>query len=249
MSHWYVKKDGKVEPRHFVPYADPKKGLRPSTIRDANKAKAKGEFWVPSVTTIIDILARPALSKWMVSEHLKTAHSIIPYFPQEDWIDEIKVKTSTKMEEAPQAGTDFHNSFEAYIKEELESDDEDFDLCDKVYQEILKKTEQVYWEPEVQFVSKVGFGGMVDLSNDHWVIDFKTKQRTDQFKPGEMVWESHPMQLSTYREGLNKPFAKCANVFVCLEDGQIDFHEHSDKDLDKGWDVFLHALAIWKLQH
>ena len=52
-----------------------------------------------------------------------------------------------------------------------------------------------------------------------------------------MVYSDHSMQLSAYRDGLNS-FARCANVFVCLEKGKplIDFHIHNEKELERVFD-------------
>ena len=52
-NHWY-KQDG--SPCYEVPYADPKKGMRSTTIRDARKLNL-----VPSVTTILQVMDKPGL--------------------------------------------------------------------------------------------------------------------------------------------------------------------------------------------
>ena len=58
MSHWYDKEGN---PRYEV---EGKKGIRPSTLRDARK-----HGWVPSVSTIWnDVVARPMLTKWIQTE-------------------------------------------------------------------------------------------------------------------------------------------------------------------------------------
>ena len=95
----------------------------------------------------------------------------------------------------------------------------------------------------------MGFGGQVDLHNVQWVIDFKSKTTADKFKPGKMAYDEHRIQLSAYRIGLDMPTARCANVFISLEDGQVDFHEHTEAELDKGWRLFQHALSIWQIQN
>jgi len=103
----------------------------------------------------------------------------------------------------------------------------------------------------------VTYGGQVDLiapnafliDQPNWIIDYKTKQTADKFKPGKMVYDEHGMQLAAYRKGLKLPRARCANVFICLEDGQIDFHEHKEEELQKGWEMFQCCLKLWQLQN
>lgn len=249
MAHFYTRtRAGVVEPRHFVPNKSKPGTLRPSTMRDANKAKAKGEDWKASVTTIMDVLAKPQLVNWLVNQNLEAAWGIPINGDRDAWIAEAKKAGEEKMAEAPDAGTDFHASFESFIKKELHWEHADFPLCEKLERSIFERTGHQDWIPEMSFVDERGFGGTVDLHNEFWILDFKTKQTADKFKPGRMVWDSHPMQLAAYREGLDLPAARCANIFVSLEDGQIDFHEHSEKDLKKGIELFKHCLGIWKLQ-
>jgi hypothetical protein len=126
-------------------------------------------------------------------------------------------------------------------------DDEDYTLCKKVYETILNETGSKNFKAETNFSSDL-FGGQVDLHNYDWIIDYKTKQTADKFKPKKMVYSDHSMQLSAYREGLNS-YARCANVFVCLEDGQIDFHIHLEKELEKGKELFDLATKAWHIKN
>jgi hypothetical protein len=86
------------------------------------------------------------------------------------------------------------------------------------------------------------------LISDNWVIDFKTKQEASKFKPGKMAYDEHRLQLAAYRMGLDVPNARCANVFICLEDGQVDFQEHLQLDLKKAELIFTHCVEIWHLK-
>ena len=56
------------KPCYEVPYADPKKGMRASTLADARKINL-----VPSVTTIFDVLNKPALIYWQQDRVLESA--------------------------------------------------------------------------------------------------------------------------------------------------------------------------------
>src|SRR4026207_2033828 len=56
-DHWYDPIAG--EPRHFIQKKDGS-GTRPSTIADARKNN-----WLPSVTTVLKVLAKPALTEWL----------------------------------------------------------------------------------------------------------------------------------------------------------------------------------------
>ena len=225
--------------------------LRPTRITDVRKAAKDGRAWVPSVTTILNVLAKDNLVNWKIGEHLKQAfkadRSQFNHDQEFDYISEIKRLTEIEMDKAPSAGTDFHKLMEMAVLN-MEMSTEDHDLCNSVYKVIVEKTDGgCRWSPELNFVSG-GYGGQIDLSNNDWVIDYKTKQTAEKFKPSKMVYDDHSRQLAAYRQAVS-PKARCANVFVCLEDGQIDFHEHTEKQLQKGWGVFSHALEIWNIQN
>src|SRR5690606_34393042 len=133
----------------------------------------------------------------------------------------------------------------------LDVDHPDWELCNKAEENVRFSTgaDLEGWIAERRFVSPIGYGGAVDLHNQEWVLDFKTKQTADKFKPGKMAFDEHVMQLAAYRVGLGLPSAKAANVFVCLEDGQVNFHEHTEEELQRGWRMFQHALALWQEQN
>ena len=261
MAHYYLKTEKGVEPYHYVPMASRPDELRPTRITDVKKLWKDKKFVVPSVTGIIDVLDKKALTNWKIDQHLKVAYKDDGNAPfeersEEDYIKEIKRLTELQMEVAPSAGSDFHKLMEQFLLCKLPDNDPSYNLCQSVQLAILDNTQQTVesgmWaaKPEQNFVSNLGYGGQVDLTlADQWVIDYKTKQTKDKFKPGKMAYDDHQMQLSAYREGLGLPNARAANVFICLEDGQIDFHEHKEEELDKGWEMFLAALKIWQLQN
>lgn len=262
MGHYYSQlDDGVVIPRHFVKNLKQSKEqgaevLRPTRITDVRKWWKEGQNVAPSVTTVMDVLAKHALVNWKIDQHLQVAWShyerLEPLLgDDEKYIKEVKRITEANMDVAPSAGTDFHGLMEAHVKGELQEDQKDWVLCHKVVMAIGEKIENYdshKWQTELNFVSGLGYGGQVDLHPSGWIIDYKTKQLAEKFKPGKMAYDDHRTQLAAYREGIGQPKARCANVFVCLEDGQIDFHEHKEEDLQKGWSIFQHALAIWNLQ-
>ena len=247
-----------VIPRHFVLNAKQSKEqgkevLRPTRITDVRKWLKEGQNVAPSVTTAMDVLAKHALINWKIEQHIEQAYLLDPANYQHSWMyqDAVRRNTDEAMEKAPQAGTDFHKEAELFMSSSVvdESLFTHFDLLHKANDLLYEKTESDIWNTEINFVSQLGYGGQVDLTNsEDWVIDYKTKQLAEKFKPGRMAYDDHRIQLAAYREGIGMPKARCANVFVCLEDGQIDFHEHKEEDLQKGWSIFQHALAIWKLQ-
>ena len=64
-QHWYAT-DG--TPAYETPYADPKKGMRNVTLRDARKL----DLW-PGFSTISKVLAAPGLERWKQNQVLLAA--------------------------------------------------------------------------------------------------------------------------------------------------------------------------------
>ena len=257
MGHFYEKTDEGILPRHFVPMATRPDDLRPTRITDVKKWWGAGRNVLPSVTTIQNILAKPALTNWLIDEHLKQAFDAKTQAISEgDYISTVKKLARKEMDKAPTAGSDIHKLLDDHCKGKLPTDHPMRQLCESVNRLIAAKTKQREWQSEVNFVSNEGYGGQIDLCNPEWIIDYKTKQTADKFKPKKMAFDNHVQQLSAYRKGIKnsgknywQPLARCANVYICLEDGQIDFHEHSEQELDRGWNIFKHSLAIWQLQN
>jgi len=55
------------------------------------------------------------------------------------------------------------------------------------------------------------------------------------------------MQLAAYRVGLGLPEAECANVFVSRKVvGLTKIIEWTEKDLQRGWKMFLNLLQYWQ---
>ena len=258
MSHFYEKlTDGSVLPRHLVPMSSRPDELRPTRMTDVNKWLKEGRRVVPSVTTILNVLNKSGLNNWIVDQHLEQAYSIRNrdetnnFWDIERYVSEVKRLTELELDKAPSAGSDFHKMMDDYSLNAADKTDPLFPLFVSVMDAVIKKCdpdENKSFMCEKNFVSDLGYGGQIDLIYEDWVIDYKTKQTAAKFKPGKMAYDDHRMQLAAYRKAV-APRAHCANVFVCLEDGQIDFHEHTEEELGRGWKLFEHALAIWKLQN
>lgn len=256
MSHWYEQFGNEVYARHFVEMASRPGELRPTRITDVRKMWKEGRQVVPSVTTILNVLDKAALVNWKVDQHLRIARAEGPMLDgqglsADEWCAEIKRLTEIEMDKAPQAGTDAHKALEDYMRGQEAPQD-----FRTIYINVAKALQEGAgysdWECEKRFTDPRGFGGCADLVGDGvngkgWVIDYKTKQTADKFKPGKMAYPDHSRQLAAYREGLGIPNARCANVFICIENGEVDFHEHAEEQLRNGWEVFQHALAIWQL--
>jgi hypothetical protein len=189
------------------------------------------------------------------------------------WITRIKQRTELQMDKAPSAGSDIHKSLELWMsgrsmryrylvdfsRHVADVPEEHIKICQEVEACLLNNCGKPDLDTEISFVFN-GFGGQVDLltielnpisvaKTPYFLIDYKTKQTADKFKPSKMCYDEHFMQLAAYREGLGLPHARCANIFICIETSEVDFHEHTEEQLQRGWSMFQHCFELWKLKN
>jgi hypothetical protein len=92
-----------------------------------------------------------------------------------------------------------------------------------------------------------GYGGMIDLHNDDYVIDWKTKDVKDG---KNLAYPENCMQLKAYDMALgweHKP-RKLVNVFIDREEpGKIVIHEWSREEAELAWEKFWCLLKFWQL--
>ena len=236
-GHWYDK-DGK--PCYEVPYADPSKGMRPTTLGDAKKLGL-----LPSVTTIINEANKPGLNRWKEEQVLHAALTLprIDGEPEKDYLARIMRDSQEQAKKAAERGTAIH----AAIQIAVETENFEPEMADYVMSAMAaidNRYNMMAWDCEKSFASPLGYGGKTDLSAHTVVLDVKTKEFADTEK--KLAWDEHCIQLAAYREGLGIPKAVCANVFVSVNNpGLVHIHEWSEDELRRGWAMFKALLDYW----
>lgn len=240
-NHWYTREG---VPMYTVEAK--KGGQRATTLRDARSLNL-----VPSVTTILNVAAKPALLAWMQQQVLLAALTLPrrPDEPEKDYIDRIISDSKEQGKAAADAGTDIHASIQGHYEDKpTGKHQESVDAC---VQAITDHFGQRQWVSERAFAHEAGFGGKCDLfagDGEGVVVDIKTKEFTDPDKIGG--YDEHLMQLAAYRVGLGIPKARCANVFVSRNvPGLVVVKEWPLEELDTGWEMFMHLLAFWQLKN
>jgi hypothetical protein len=220
-----------------------KGGQRPTTLRDARKLDL-----VPSVTTVLNIAAKPGLTIWLQRQVLLAALTLprLSDEPEEVFIERIIEDAKAQTKAAADAGTDIHASIQAHYDGSSPTRHQEHVLgCAKT---LLDAFGMQGWISERAFAHELGFGGKVDLHAPGFVVDIKTKEFTDPTKVD--AYDEHLMQLSAYRVGLGMPDARCANVFVSRSvPGLSVLVEWSQEDLDRGWKMFAALLNFWQLKN
>ena len=106
--HWYDK-DG--NPKHWV---ESKNGTkRGTTLRDARKLNL-----VPSVTSVLDIMAKPGLDRWKINKTIEASMSLHRGdFEDDDSLSKrILYESKREVEEASKRGIRIHDLLESFFK-------------------------------------------------------------------------------------------------------------------------------------
>jgi hypothetical protein len=206
---------------------------------------------VPSVTTVLNIAAKPALLAWMQQQVLYAALTLPrrPDEPEKEYIDRIINDSKEQGRSAADAGTDIHASIQGFY--EGQSTGRHTEMVSACVKAIKDHFGDTVWNSERSFAHEAGFGGKCDLfcaGSVNAVVDIKTKEFTDPDKIGG--YDEHLMQLAAYRVGLGIPTARCANVFVSRNvPGLVVVKEWPPEQLDTGWAMFMHLLSFWQLKN
>jgi hypothetical protein len=238
-QHWYFR-DGRPC------YEVEKKagGLRPTTLTDARKLGL-----VPSVTTVLSVLAKPALTTWKVQQGILAALTLPRREdePESDWLDRIMEDSGQQAKSAAEEGTRIHDACECSFKGRPVEDRYQPHVA-AVHAKLTELFPTVSdWVAEASFASLLGYGGKVDLHSPSTgiVVDFKGKD--GDFSDGKKLAYDQHYQLAAYQRGLNLPVNACANLFVSrTHPGKVAAHVWSESDIAKGWTVFAATCDVWR---
>ena len=235
-GHWYTQEG---EPMYTIIGANGKE--RNTTLADARK-----HGFVPSVTGIIGVSSKPALTEWMIKEAIKS--TMVLNIESNETIDEYvrRCREHSKLvgKKAADRGSEIHYEIEQGFVSGLES---------APYTAIIDWLDQNYpletWIAEDSFCAKEGYGGKIDLYSESGIfIDFKTKDNLKGKDPKRLVYDEHGMQLSAYAQGCGFDKAERVSIFIDREDTSlIACHVLDEETHSKHRDMFNSLLNYWKL--
>ena len=241
-THWYTR-DG--APMYTVP--SKKDGSpRNTTLRDAREMNL-----IPSVTTILNIVAKPGLTVWLQEQAILAALTL----PRDEdelesvWLKRVVQDSKQQGKDAADKGTEIHEAIQSFYEGKKESK---YPFHVTTCVNLIKAHYgDLNWIAERSFGHELGFGGKCDMHTTDAggiVVDIKTKEFTDASKT--LWYDEHLLQLAAYRVGLGMPEARCANVFVSRTNPEFAvIKEWEEDDLKRGWEMFTHLLAYWQLKN
>ena len=235
-EHWYSKTG---ESAYTIVGSNGKE--RNTNLRDARK-----HGYVPSVTTILGVAAKPALENWKINQALNSALTLKKQDDEstDQFFYRCKEHSKSTGKEAAEMGTTIHAMIEQGFAGGAET---------KPYLVIKEYLDKIFpneeWVAESSFCAEAGYGGKIDLYSKSGIfVDFKTKDNLDGKDGSKLVFNEHGMQLSAYAEGCGFDDPERVSIFVDRKDtGLIVPHRWTKSTHAKHLQMFNSLLTYWKL--
>ena len=235
-GHWYDQDGG---PMYTIIGANGKE--RNTTLRDA-----KSFGLVPSVTTIIGMIAKPALENWKITQAIKSAVTV--GIGDEESLDSYVYRCKADAKNigltAAEQGTKIHAQIEKGFLGKTKT---------KPYKIIKAWLDENFpdekWIAEDSFCAKQGYGGKIDLYSKSGIfVDFKTKDNLFGKDPAKLVYDEHGMQLSAYAQGCDIDNPTRISIFVDRADTSLVLcHIWEEDSHEKHKEMFNSILKYWQL--
>ena len=245
MGHWYTQTG---ESCHEVTGKNGK--LRATSISDAKRLAL-----YPSVTTIFDdVLAKKALQTWRDRQITFAAFMTQPKALETDEAYHARIMGDAfkQVDDAADLGTRIHKALELHF---------DGKPYDEQLSGYVQAVDKWVMENKIEFVSKelrlvnrsYGYAGTTDVEfrapGKFGIGDYKTRKT----KPGMTCepWETQPMQIAAYHQarfGSIEGDEACGfNLYISTtEPGRVEAVWYDCSKLQREWEAFTHALALWK---
>lgn len=249
-SRWYDPKTGQCVLDVIGKNGKPRK----PNIKDAIT-----NWWLPSVTTIMQVKSKPGLEKWKQQQVLMAALTSTRLEGETDEVfcNRIIDDSQEISKKAIETGKDFHAAAEMFIKDHIMyNTDPAINTFLSELHEILYgfavRFGPISWVSEKPFVNlELEFAGtpdLVGLTDNHLiVIDYKTCDLDKWTEP----YPEHQMQIAAGCTSLNYGGKTNIgfNIYVDRNSGKLLVREWSYEEIDKGWDAFKACNILWKFDN
>ena len=204
---------------------------------------------VPSVTSVLSVIDKPALNTWKQSQMILAALTLgrIEGESDEDFCKRVRTDAFTQVVEAADIGTLVHDAIEKHFE------NEEYDEKWEPYvRGVIIELNEMYpdirdWVAEKRFAHESGYGGCIDLHSPSTgiIVDFKGKD--GDFEDKKKLAYDQYVQLSAYQQGLDFPVKECANIFFSrTHPGKAVGVKWDEKKIKQGRQIFNAALQLWK---
>lgn len=248
-AHWYIPtEDGGWQAFYETPKKDGS-GMKKVTLREAKLSDPPA---VPSVTSILKVLPKPALDAWKIEQAILASVTLPrqPDEPLDDFVQRVIQDMDAQRDKAADFGTRIHAGVEAYFKhEEIEKDVAPYleaftDWC-------KDEVEQVHQTEFIVGSRKEGYAGRVDLdcltkSYGKVLVDAKTQRiKTVKGVKQPTFYPEWLIQLVAYQWAYDEPRYLLSVVIDSETPGPVFVHDWPVSEYAKHMNVFRHCYEVW----
>lgn len=230
------------------------KGTTPTTIKHARE-----QGLLPSVTTILASIAKPAITNWMINQYLIAVkeNSLLAAHcaDYEVFKDEITKIVEPRLSAGSTAGTEIHAAIGSlFLPAEI----------DEKYRAIVANVSNMLtndyggeyeWQYENVFVNiEKGYAGKIDLlittsEGKKVLIDFKTTGG-DNFKYAvKKPHDEYGMQAFAYDAGIDFKADEVCNIIINRDTGETAKYIYQKAERERYVRMFDSLLEFWKLKN
>ena len=207
-----------------------------------------GKTIVPGVTTVLSVLSKPALVKWANNLGLKGIDS-------SKYVDALaSIGTLAHLMVTDYVSKSFVEREAGIVPDySKEYSKEEISKAENSFMSFLKWEERYHIEKPAIFVERplvhyeLKFGGTGDI---YCVLDGKLS--LIELKTSKGIWPEHVYQTAANKKILEFHGFPVEQVFLVniprSEDESFNVKFCSQRELDVGWEVFTHCLAIYNLR-
>lgn len=211
---------------------------------------------VPSTTTVLGVVDKPALTNWKCEQVARKAFHNPPQpgETEDEYTERIVTLSKQRVIDAADEGGRIHDACEKIVAG-LPVPDKYRPHAEAARAKLRELFPQVNdWVVEKSFAHQRGFGGRCDVHSPSTgiIVDYKTRDgdftELDKYgKPKKLGWDQY-WQLGSYQDGLQLPRAPGAAVFISrTHPGAVDHAMWDGDDMEKGAQIFDASLTLWKL--
>lgn len=234
--------------------------LRPTTITDARKSGL-----LPSVTTILDILAKEQLVSWKMDQvalQLRRDLAAGMSFPEGDkeFCNIVKKRAMDQVGDAADLGTRIHTALEKMLQGEAY--DTELNKYIATVPDVLAANRiSITAHEEVLINPSVGYAGKTDakftrqhqpLIMGRGILDFKSRKSDTKYS--EMTpWPGQSTQIAAYHMAAYGNIADAdigANCFISTtEPGRVELAWYSATELREEYEFFECLARAWQIRN
>lgn len=210
---------------------------------------------LPSSTTILKLLNKPALLNWAIKitveyigKHLQEIQNRLTETEAIKLLNEAKNEAEKIKIEAGNIGSRVHNWIKEYlISNNVSLKPPDIEKPINAFLSWIKKNKFELIKSEHSVWSKKGYAGTLDivckLNNKTYIIDLKTSNG---------FWDEYILQIASYKYAYQEETGVKIKGMGILrldkETGQPEFRDYT-KGYNKAIKSFLHLVKYWHLQN